>query len=389
MWLLTLLVGAALPIVAIAESSIPASDAEVLERLPYLASDPIARELRDLRTELARDPDDLDLALRLARRYVTVGRANSDPRYYGYAQAALQPWWDLAQPPSKVLVLRATLRQNRHAFDAALADLSQALASDPRDAQAWITRAVILQVRGQYSAALRACLPLFKLAEPLSAVACSCSAGSLSGQAAESYEVLRHTLASAPRANAEVRLWALTLLADIAARLNKPEAAAQHFKSALSLGLYDVHLQGAYADFLLDRGQPAEVVALLKGDIRADGLLLRLALAEKALGSQSSLHIEQLKARFVASRLRGEAVHRGEEARFTLHLLEQPRAALQLALANWAVQREPRDARIVLEAALAAGDPGAARPALERLHKTSLEDIQLADLAAKLEAIRQ
>ncbi|MGH8533743.1 MAG: hypothetical protein ACREV1_13685, partial [Gammaproteobacteria bacterium] len=61
MWLLILIVGSALPIVAIAEPSIPAGDAEVLERLPYPASDPIARELRDLRTELARDPDDLDL----------------------------------------------------------------------------------------------------------------------------------------------------------------------------------------------------------------------------------------------------------------------------------------------------------------------------------------
>ena len=42
-------------------------------------------------------------------------------------------------------------------------------------------------------------------------------------------------------------------------------------------------------------------------------------------------------------------------------LRERPGEALALALANWAVQREPADARIVLEAALAAGEPAAAR----------------------------
>ena len=42
-------------------------------------------------------------------------------------EAALTPWWNLAEPPVEVLILRATLRQRRHEFDSALADLTAAL----------------------------------------------------------------------------------------------------------------------------------------------------------------------------------------------------------------------------------------------------------------------
>jgi hypothetical protein len=50
------------------------------------------------------------------------------------------------------------------------------------------------------------------------------------------------------------------------------------------------------------------------------------------------------------------------------------------------VQREPADARVLLDAAIAAGDSAAARPVLEFLAASGLEDVvlrrQLAALAA-------
>jgi tetratricopeptide (TPR) repeat protein len=371
-------------VLAQAAPYIPEQDAEILEQLPRSVGGSVARELRDLHEELALEPNNLELATRLARRYIELGRAEADPRYFGYAQAALKTWWDQPEPPVEVLVLRATLRQNRHEFEAALSDLTKALAQDPRNAQAWITRAVILQVQGHYPEALRSCLPLMNLADTLLAIACMSGSASLSGQAGKSYELLLETLQSSQNASLEVRRWALTLLAEIAARRGDLKAAEQHFKAALGLGAQDAYLLAAYADLLLDQGRFEEVEGLLKDAIRIDGLLLRLALAERELGLASfPLHVESLKARFAASRKRGDTVHQGEEAHFTLHLLKQPRAALQLAQANWAVQREPRDARILLEAALAAHDPQAAGPVLEMLKSTAMEDIQLRRLAAK------
>jgi thioredoxin-like negative regulator of GroEL len=139
---------------------VPESDSQVLERLPFTASDPVIRELRALHDRLKDEPDNLPLALRLARGYLELGRVTGDPRYAGYAQAALAPWWDLNQPPEEVLLLRATLRQRVHQFDAALADLAAVLSANPRNAQARLTRATVLQVQGAHNAAREECLNL-------------------------------------------------------------------------------------------------------------------------------------------------------------------------------------------------------------------------------------
>ena len=77
-------------------------------------------------------------------------------------------------------------------------------------------------------------------------------------------------------------------------------------------------------------------------------------------------------------------VHQREESRFDLRLLGQSSEALRLAQANWQVQHEPADLRILLESALAAGDPGAAQPALDFMRSNRLEDVELAKLAQQL-----
>src|SRR5207245_2164137 len=105
---------------------------------------------------------------------------------------------------------------------------------------------------------------------------------------------------------------------------------------------------------------------------------------EKSLRPQPATfttHVSALRERFAASRQRGDKVHRREEARFTLHLLHQPKEALRLAKENWTIQREPADARILLESALATKDAAAARPVIESLNKNRLEDVRLAKLA--------
>jgi hypothetical protein len=39
-----------------------------------------------------------------------MARSESDPRYNGYAEAALRPWWSLPHPPNSVLLLRAPMK---------------------------------------------------------------------------------------------------------------------------------------------------------------------------------------------------------------------------------------------------------------------------------------
>jgi Tfp pilus assembly protein PilF len=365
---------------------VPESDSQVLERLPFTASDPVIRELRALHDRLKDEPNNLPLALRLARGYLELGRVTGDPRYAGYAQAALAPWWDLNQPPEEVLLLRATLRQRVHQFDAALADLAAVLSANPRNAQARLTRATVLQVQGAHNAAREECLNLRNLKQELVGTACLTNVNAATGKLRESYVQLRTALDRQLHVQPEARVWVLTSVAEIAARAGMAADAQGHFREALALDAADNYLLGAYADFLLDYDQPQEAAALLQDKTRADPLLLRYALALKMYRSKElPAQVDQLRDRFEASRLRGDRVHIREEARFTLHLLNDPKTALKLAEENWQVQKEPADIRILLESALAAHDVTTLESARGWLKQTGLEDLQLEKLLKPLQ----
>jgi hypothetical protein len=140
---------------------------------------------------------------------------------------------------------------------------------------------------------------------------------------------------------------------------------------------------------LLDRGRPAEVLSLLQGQGRADVLLLRQALAAQASQHASAQALAgELAARFDAARQRGDTSHRKEEARFLLDLRGDVPGALKLARENWAEQREPADARTLLQAAWAARDRSAAEPVLQWLASSGIESVALRSLAAQVQGLR-
>jgi tetratricopeptide (TPR) repeat protein len=368
------------PSAAASALRLPTDDDEVLERLPSGAGDPRARRAAELRRSLAARPEDLDAAMALARLDIQEARARSDPRFLGYAQAALAPWWSLSEPPTPVLVLRATIKQSLHDFEGALADLDRAVALAPDDGQAWITRSVVLTVRGRYDEARRSCEPLRDLATPMTLAACTGAVDAVTGHAADAYARILGT----PTLPGE-RAWAQSTLGEVAVRLGRDADAERHFVTALAIDPSDGYATGAYADLLLDAGRAPEVVTMLAGRTDNDGLLLRLALAEAATGApQAAAHAGAVAARFEAAHLRGDRLHLREESRFELGLRHDPARALALAKENFAVQKEPWDVRVYLEAALAAGEHDAAVPALELLAAHHLEDPCIASLATKL-----
>ena len=366
----------------------PQADSQVLATVLARASDPRAQELLALRAAWRAAPQDLDRAVALAQRYFEQVAAEGDPRYIGYAQAALQPWWDLTAPPVPVRVLRAMLLQFDHRFESALADLAAALQAQPDNGAAWSWQTAILMVRADYDAARRSCAGLAPLATPLVAAACRAQVDAVTGHAAQAAATLRSALQLVPAASADERLWALTRLAETEERRGEFAAAEKAFNDALNLGVPDVYLQAAFADFLLDRGRAAEVLLLLAEGRRADVLLLRLALAAKTVKSpQSPALAAELAARFDAARQRGDTSHRKEESRFVLALQGDVPRALALARQNWSEQREPADARILLEAALAARDRAAAQPVLDWMKAWRVESRALQDLAAQVQAL--
>lgn len=376
--------------VALAAPFVPQADDQVLEKLPLRPNDPVAREMRQLREQLRADPRNVTIATALASRYYGLVGEEGDPRYLGYAQAALAPWWDLPEPPVEVQVLRAGLAQFRHDFDGALNDLGSVLRRDPDHAQARALRATIHIVQARYQEAKADCLRLRGVTSELIAVGCSAMVDGLTGKLDSAHDRLAGTLAAHPEATAGERLWVLIRLAEMAQRQDRPLAAESYFRQAISLGITDTFLLAAYADFLLDHKRYGEVVALLKDRTPSDGLLLRLVLAETRLDLPvAGAHAGTLAARYEAAQLRGDTVHQQEEARFRLQIYHDEKNALVLARENWKVQKEPRDARILLEAALAAKSPAAAAPVIQWLKESRIEDTRLRDLARQLGEVRR
>jgi hypothetical protein len=374
---------------SLAAPFLPKDDSVVLETLPGKPGGPAAAELRGLRAAAKAAPGDAQAAARLASRYFDLAMEEGDPRYVGYAAAVLRPWPESAAAPAEILVLHGKLRQYRHEFGAAMADFDLALKAEPAntDARAW--RAAILMVQADYAAARRECELLAKNATELHATACLAYVDATTGSARLAYERLSGALARRTDVEPGFHGWVQTRLAEMAWRAGDPAAAERHFRAGIGLGINDNFMLAAYADFLLERGRAPEVMALLKAWTRSDTLLLRLALAARQLRlAEAENHVRALGERFADAALRGEKLHLQEEARYLLDLKGDAPAALAAARENYRTQREPRDALILIEAALAAREPSAAAPALQWLESSGFESDRLRRLALQLKAIR-
>jgi tetratricopeptide (TPR) repeat protein len=367
----------------------PANDTDVLEQLPWQSGSSADRITRAMSTLLARDPKNLDVALRLAQIYVARARSESDPRQLGHAQAVLAPWWNDMEPPVQVLMIRATIRQSTHLFDQAHADLEQLIARDPTNAQAWLTLATVQQVTGDIEGAKRSCEKLSAVSTASVETVCAAAVDGVSGQAQRAYESIEQ-LASDPKAlgdSSSVKTWVMTLRAELAERLGRSDEADHWYRASLAIDQNDAYTIAAYADFLLDANRPSDVVALIHDDTPVDVLLLRRAQADRQLASaDQNKSARDLADRFAALQERGDRVHLREQARFTLAIEKNPKAALELALQNWAVQKEPLDARIVLECAIAADQPQAAEPVARWIAQTHLQGERLDALLREVHA---
>jgi len=378
---LTAVLVLASPVRARARPFLPASDEQVLEQLPQRWGPREASGI-GLEEPSASDPVQAEL---LAREEIRHYQRTSDPRYLGRAEARLAAFWDVAEAPAPIVVLRAKLHASNHEFELALVDLNRVLERQPQDAQALFERATIATVLGRYQEARADCGRLAPLVPELFAIGCRAAIQGVTGEAAAATRELRAALGRASAGSATDVSWAESLLGELAVRLGDAPEAELRFRRALSVAPDDAYTLSALGDLLLDQQRSAEAVALLSRFARIDGLLLRLTIAERFAGLPTAKeHVAELAERFAEARLRGSDVHRREEARFELVLRDDAERALRLALANFAVQREPWDVRLVLEAARAAHEPELARGVTQFVAASRLEDPTIQQLARAL-----
>ena len=379
--LAALLFAASVPLVA--APRVPASDDAIVETLPTIAG--WSMEERRRRRALARHPRDEATAIAAAQAYLELARTQGDARYAGHAMGALQAWdtTAAAQTPPSVLVMRATVAQFLHDFDAAEATLKSALALQPDHAQAWLTLATILRVRGRYAESDAACRALGRVGPALYGLACLAENAGLRGDPASARDALRGLLADPSLQGAQQagsRQWLLTSLAEVEELAGRPTAAEVLYRQALQAERSG-YLLIAYSDFLLHQQRPAEVSALLGKAPRSDAVLLRLAIAARRAGSVAIArqNAGELQARFDAAALRpgSSQVHAREGALFALDVEGDARRALELARANVRLQREPIDLLLLARAAVAANDEEARSELKALMHRTGLRDARI------------
>lgn len=307
-----------------------------------------------------------------ARRMIEAGRASGDPRTLGYAESLLAPWpADDPRVPLEALVLRATIEQSRHRFDAARALLDRVIARAPDQGQALLTRATIAQVRGDYAAAAADCLRLRPLNVDVSAI-CGALNDALTGSNERALATLR---IATERTQGAVRAWALGALAQVHEQRGERKEAAQTYRAALAAG-DDLTTRLAFADLLIEQRAWREAHQLLAFAPPADGVLLRRWQIECATGGSSAPLASQLQARIDEAVARGELLHAREAAVFALERGDAA-TALRLARDNWSAQREPADLRVLARAAHAANDPIALSEVRAWIRRTGLADARL------------
>lgn len=337
---------------------VPRDDAEVLETVPKGVPRTTGVKLNEV-----------DAAVQAKALIVEARKRGGDPRLLGRAQAVLAPWWQGDTAPHELRLLRATLKQSLHDFDGAQADLDALVREDPSDSQAWLTRATVSFVQAKYEAARESCSHLddelaVLCAAPVNAVAKPLETAEVLGK-------LRRDDAWARSLRGEALLWA-----------GKEEEAEVALRGALSVDPDDTYSRLLLAELLVDRRAFAQAAALFDGREVNDSELLMLVLALQPSGSKAYVaRRAELDERVAANRQRGETLHRREESRYALRLEGDGAKALSLAKENWAVQREPADARVLLEAA---GDRASAAPVLDWMKTNAVAWPRLNELAGRL-----
>lgn len=327
----------------------PGPDSQVVDVLPQVTTSRPAQ-----RTTSLQAPPEPALAARLTRDAIDTARRTGDARYWGRAQTALGSWWDNAKAPPDLMVLQATVLQGQHVFAAAQARLRQALAIDPRNAQAWLTLATLLKLEGRYADALTACSSVTTSGAALYGQVCHTEIRSLQG--ASTAAEWRALLAQAP--DAATSAWLLSLWGEHLERQGQPKGAMLRYQQSQALQP-DLYTALVEADLHLREGQAQHALDALAPSPDTDAVLIRRAYAQRLLKQPAwKMLLTTLRDRQQELVRRGDTLnaHAREYGLMALWLQDDPAQAQQWAQRNLTLQKEPVDWWLAFASARAADD---------------------------------
>jgi tetratricopeptide (TPR) repeat protein len=337
---------------------------QVVERFPAGFS----RRAANLRAAAnARIPE--HEAARLAQEYLQQGKRWGDAQSINLGTVLLEPIQARSNLGAEGLLTLAGLRSYQHDFAGALTLLDRAILHVEFRNEALLQKVSILITLGRYNGArtvFTANPPLLGTSRGTTLLALIAS---LTGRLESSYALLQRNLETGGSLSTGEASWTYGILAEMAERLGNIAAAETHYRTGLQAGP-DIYLSNAWLDFLLGQKRFAEVGTFITSSPLREKLLLRKVIAAPTA--------EDLKA--LRSQLSQPSEHQRERSLFLLKVEAEPARALECALENWSIQKEPVDARLVLESAAALGDPGCAQRVIDWIDSNNFEDARLAHL---------
>lgn len=335
---------------------VPKSDQTVLLKI-----DPKQRMLQQ---QFASPTQDEATALKQVESLLNEANQPGNSSYYQIAQNILSPHVNTTNN-TELMYFWALIKQHQHQFKEALNQLEKIFLINKHHVAARLMASRIHLIQRQTKQAQYHCKQLLGHTDIITANICLLETNSYGDDLAQSYQKLQVlTVRNTPPKSHQ--LWLTLMLADMAERQNKLDDALMWLNKYPDLS--NVSFLTAWADLQLKRQQPKQVLQQLQKVVAnqaiiSDALILRLALAEKALNSDEPTRpwLLAMQQRIKLRTLRQDQSHANEVAKYYLYLNPNPKQALHWARINWQQSKEFHDEEILQAAELMSVDMGDVR----------------------------
>jgi tetratricopeptide (TPR) repeat protein len=315
--------------------------------LPVQLGLPLSDNMQQLSERLQLLPQDAT-RLELATLYASGARAPGFSPWFHQAGQLLSEVTPSGTTSVAYRLLQADLQQQQHKFDLALQTLDSVFDQAPRHIQASLMAARIYLAQHQPELAQQACARLWQQDLFLFSV-CSYEVAGRRGEWEQSYIALQ-MLWQRQKLAPQLDIWLRGILAEQAEQLQLLATAQQWLTPVLDTAPTSLWLK--WADLSLQLGQATEVyqrlAKLQQQYALSDGLLLRLALAERQL-HKAPVYAAVLEPRIALRLARGDTDHAADLAHYFLRFKPNASAALQWAEVNYRSAKEPDDVALLAQ----------------------------------------
>jgi hypothetical protein len=377
----------ALPGVVWAQARFVPPPGQVVLPVAVHTADGASRDLKAAEQAWRLDPRNLELAARYAREAFLVGLTEGDLRWFGTAKAALLPWWNEPTLTAQGHFMRGLVKQGFHDFQGGLADINAAIALDGNRAELWSWRFAIHLLWADMAAARADCEALGQRAGADEGRACLAVLAYRTGRAPGAVTELKKLVALPDFQSGSAQDWLRFHLGEAQRTAGQYDAAQATWADHLAQRPRSHGVRLALVELLNARGQHAQAKRWATTPAPTDALLVQQLLASQALGDADAPRLaQQVEDRMAAQALRQDALIERPKMVYFIHHGRDVAAGLALAQENWAAQKEPPDALLLVEAALKLDRPQAAAPVLDWMAQTGYTDPALAALAGQLKS---